>query len=228
MSFKVNASAEAIADKVSGNWINTSGMYDVVLKHCILSTKDKRQDITLVVNHNGTDNVLYGCIRLTNNDGSDNFQKNIFNKLCVVCGMKDGQDMKTKKMQLPIGKAGALKDCEVFVDLEDIPVTLRIVMEYGWWNNSVQQTKAVHNCFRTTDKASAQEMMNGSEFGKQYAVESKYAERNVYKKGIDEKMVQRWKDNGYNNDATQAPQDDDALTVSSKSVPSEEIDDLPF
>ena len=224
--FKVNASEEQMSDKTTSSWINHSGMYNVLIKHVFLSENDKNSStsVGLVLDYNGQEQTIYGAIRLTNADGSENFAMKVFNKLCVVAGLKNEQELRTKKMALPIGKQGADKEVEVFTDLENVPMVLRINFRYSLQDGDIRQDKLVHNCFTIGEPHfSASELVNkvSKEDAKQYKLELERADKDVYGKGVTEEMVKAWKDAEYGKKEVTKE------TVRS-AKPSEEVDDLPF
>lgn len=225
-TFTVKATEEQVSDKQSNGWISHSGMYNVVIKHAFLSDKENSQStsIGLVLEYNGQVQTLYGCIRLTNNDGSANFSEKVFNKLCVVAGLKDGQEIKTKKMSLPIGKQGADKEVEVFTDLDNTPMVLRINIKYSLQDGNIRQDRQVHNCFTLSEPHfSASELLNkvSKEEAKQYQLELDKAEKDVYGKGVNEAMVKAWKDADFGKKEV-------TYETANTAKPSEEVDDLPF
>lgn len=224
--FKVNASEEQMSDKTTSSWISHSGMYNVLIKHAFLTGSDKNSttSVGFVLENNGQEQTIYGAIRLTNADGSDNFAMKVFNKLCVVAGLKNDQELRTKKMTLPIGKQGTDKEVEVFTDLEDVPMILRINFRYYLVDGKVYQDKLVHNCFTIGEPHfSASELVNkvSKEDAKQYKLELEKAEKDVYGKGVTEEMVKAWKEAEYGKKGVTKE------TVRS-AKPSEEVDDLPF
>lgn len=223
--FKVSTSEEQMSDKTSGSWISHSGMYNVLIKHAFLSENDKNEStsLSLQLDYNGQEQTIYGAIRLTNNDGTENFAYKVFNKLCVVAGLKNDQELRTKKMTLPIGKQGADKEVEVFTDLDNTPMVLRINLKYSLVDGKLVQNKMIHNCFTIGEPHfSASELVNNvsKEDAKQYKMELEKADKDVYGKGVTEAMVQAWKDADYGKK--------DITITSAGAKPSEEVDDLPF
>lgn len=224
--FKVSTSEEQMSDKTTSSWISHSGMYNVVIKHAFVQDNDKNSSssIGLWVDYNGQEQTIYGAIRLTNNDGSDNFAKKVFNKLCVVAGLKNEQELRTKKMTLPIGKQGADKEVEVFTDLDNTPMILRINFKYSLQDGNLRQDRLVHNCFTIGEPHfSASELVNkvSKEDAKQYQIELDKADKDVYGKGVTEEMVKAWKDADYGRKEV-------SYETANKPKPSEEVDDLPF
>ena len=80
----------------------------------------------------------------------------------------------------------------VLEDFDDVPVTIRLQMEYSMYEGKVQQTKSIRNFFRFEDKATAAEIINGTEVGKQFETEQEYADKVTYKDGLTEEDVAEW------------------------------------
>lgn len=192
--FTVDTSEDQIKDyQSSGSFLNKSGMYDILLKNVIVDTTAKGSEyLNFLVEYNNISQMLYQAIRLTNNDGRPNLGVKLFNKLCVVAGLKEGEDIPdpVTKM-LPIGKEE--KECRVLEVFDGIPLTIRLQIEYSLYNGNVQQSKNIMNIFRYTDKATASEIINHSEnMGHQYSIESQYADKIIYKDDLTEKDVEEW------------------------------------
>ena len=201
--FKVNASQEAVKDyEGGGNYINKSGMYEIILKAVVIDQSAKgAQSLTFWIEHEGQEQPLFQAIRLTNNDGKTNLNADMFNKLCVVCGFKDGDDLNsTSTVSLPMGAKGAEKEVEVLDAFEDVPLFIRVQMEYSLYEekNEIQERKLLRNVFRFEDKATAAEIVNeGKEDvtpGKQFAIEESKCDKVLYK-GVTEEDVEAWKKN---------------------------------
>ena len=112
-------------------------------------------------------------MRLTNNDGSPNLGQKLFTKLCVVAGAADGGEINDPvSRMIPMGKGGEEVECMVLEDFDNVPVTIRLQMEYSMYEGKIQETKSIRNFFRYEDKATASEIVNNSEEkGKQFAAE---------------------------------------------------------
>lgn len=178
MSF-FKADKEQAAKQEGGNYITQSGIYDVVLKHVIVDINEKG-GVALNFNYdlNDQNQTLWGGLRLTNNDGQDNFQAGTFNKLLVIADLEDVAD--PEEATLPIGKEGADKDVMVLADLEDIPCKMRVQMEYGKYNGDFTEKKVIKAFYRE-DGASADEIINETEIGVKLAKDEAYADNITYK-----------------------------------------------
>lgn len=190
--YKTSTDEENVRD-YNGNssYINTSGFYDIVIKDVIVDqTPNGSTFLNLWIECNGQLQPLYQAMRLTNNDGTANLGQRLFNKLCIIAGKEEIADAVPK--QIPMGKGGAMVDCMVLEDLADLPIQVRIQMEYSMYEGKIRESKVIRNFFRYEDKATASEIVNNAEFGKQYEKEAKYAEKVSYKDGLTEEDVAQY------------------------------------
>ena len=193
--FKISTSEDQIKDRGESNFIRNSGMYDVIIKHVLYNkSPNGSESIDLVIDYNGQEQVLWGAIRLTNNDGSPNISAPLFNKLCIVCGGEEGNEISDPvPVTLNIAKGGEPKDCMELQDLADNPVTMRIQMSYHIYAGEIREQKIIRNLFRSTDHATAQELVNKTNYGAQYNEELKIADKVEYKDDLTETEVQNWR-----------------------------------
>ena len=194
--FTVNTTEENVKDYTGdgGKWLNKSGIYDVIIKAVIVDSTAKGSEfLNLWVEHEGQEQPIYQAMRLTNNDGSPNLGQKLFTKLCVVAGAADGGKISDPvSRMLPMGKGGEEVECMVLEDFDDTPVTLRLQMEYSMYEGKPQASKNIRNFFRFEDHATAAEIVNNADVGKQYEKELEYADKVSYKDGLTEEDVQNW------------------------------------
>ena len=195
--FKVDTNEENIRDYNGdgGAYINKSGIYDVILKSVIVDkTQNGSEFLNLWLEHQGQEQPIFQAMRLTNNDGSPNLGAKLFTKLCVILGATDGQEIADPVSRMvPIGKGGEEKECMVLEDFDDMPVKIRIQMEYSIYEGKIRQNKVIRNFYRIEDNATASEIINNSEEkGKQYESEKEYADKITYTDGLTEEEVQAW------------------------------------
>ena len=88
--FKKKTNKESIAEG-GGNskYINKSGLYDINIIVPFMGGTVKSPVVELYIENEGQKQPLYGNMRLTNNDGSENFGAIAFNKLLVVADIED-------------------------------------------------------------------------------------------------------------------------------------------
>ena len=197
--FKVDTTEDNVRDSSgsSGNWINRSGIYEVEIKAVTVNTSPGGSTyLNMWVDHKGTTQVLYRAIRVTNNDGSPNLEAKLLTKLCVVTGAVDGTELADPvSKRLPIGKDGSTEDCMVLEEFEGVPVILRMQLVYSMYDGKIQEQRIIRNFFRYEDKATASEIVNAKEFGKQFAMEEEKADTVTYKDGLTQEDVDEWKKN---------------------------------
>lgn len=211
--FKVSTNEEHIKDYTGegSKYINQSGMYEVILKAVIAdATANGSQFLNLWFEYQGQDQPIFQAIRITNNDGTANFGQDLFNKLCIVCGATGEDEIPDPvSRNIPIGKGGEEKECMVLEIFDNIPVIMRIQMEYGMYDGKIQERKNIRNFFRLEDKATASEIVNNTDKGKQYAIElEKYADDVTYKDELTPEDIVEWKKNrksGTKEDTTKKP-----------------------
>ena len=193
--FKTSNAQEDVKDVVGGAYINSSDMYDVEIVAGFMDKNDKgARVISLLVNHNGTEQPLFAAFRLDNNDGTPNFESQMFNKFLIVCGVDELDE--PQEAYLPIGKNKSDRETLIFPELEGINVTLRIVMEYGMYNGKVQERKKIKGAYNIDTKATASEIVNNAEPGQQYEKDLEYANKTIYKDDLDEETIKNWIDAG--------------------------------
>lgn len=194
--FKIDTSEENVKDYSGdgGKWLNKSGIYDVIIKAVIVDTTAKGSEyLNLWIEYEGQLQPLYQAMRLTNNDGSVNLGQKLFTKFCIVAGSESGGEVNDPvSRMIPMGKGGEEIECMVLEDFDDVPVTIRLQMEYSMYEGKVQQNKSIRNFFRFEDKATAAEIINGTEVGKQFEAEQEYADKVTYKDGLTEEDVAEW------------------------------------
>lgn len=195
--FKIDTSEENIRDfnGEGGAYISKSGIYDVVIKDVIVDkTQNGSEFLNLFIEHQGQEQPIFQAMRLTNNDGSPNLGMKLFTKLAVILGGTDGQEIADPVSRMvPIGKGGEEKECMVLEEFDDMPVKIRIQMEYSIYDGKIRENKVVRNFYRFTDNATASEIINNSEEkGKQFANDEEYADKVSYKDGLTEEEVQAW------------------------------------
>jgi hypothetical protein len=193
MKLFVSNNDEDIKDSGGGGFINQSGIYDVQLNYVQLAeTKNKAYQLNFNVTNNGMAQTIYGPI-LVGKDGKINdITKRLLNRLCVIAGMADKQEIETDTVEMPVGKDQKLMEMEIIPELSDIPVKIRVQMEYSLWENNIQERRNVKTFFRE-DGASAEEAKTSTNIGTQLAKDTeKYATHVTYKDGLTEDDVQTW------------------------------------
>jgi hypothetical protein len=190
--FTASAKKEDIAASTGSKYINKSGVYQVNLIAAIAAAgKNGGVSVDLFVNHEDQEQVIYGNLRISNNNGDANvIGAKTFNQLLITAGIEDVAD--PTEGTLPIGKSGADKDVAILEDLCDIDTVVRVQQEYSVYKNNIMEKQVIRGFYRAGDNASAEEVVNGTEAGVQYANESQYFNNTTFKDGLDEETVAAW------------------------------------
>ena len=175
----------------NSKYISKSGVYPVTILATFVSVgKGGSESLDFLVEYEGQEQVLYGNLRTTNNDGSANkIGRKVINQLLVVAGIDNVAD--PVETELPIGKKGALKTCAVLEDLCDIECLMKVRMEYSVYNGSITEKKIIDGFYRT-DTASAAEIVNETEVGVQFEKDKQYFDKITCRDDLDEAKVAEW------------------------------------
>ena len=193
MKLSVSKKAEDMKDSSGGAFINRSGIYDIVLNYVQLAeTKNGACQINFNINHQGMDQTIYGPILLSKEKKLNEITNDLLNRLCIIAGMEDGQEIETETVEKLVGKAQKPMEMEIIPELVDIALKMRVQMEYSVWNDAVQERKAVKAFYRE-DGATAAEAESGTDIGSRLAKDAeKYASNVTYKDGLTADDVQEW------------------------------------
>lgn len=140
--------------------------------------------------YKGTPVTIYG-LRLTNNDGSENFQAKLFNKLLVIAGL-DGVSEPTIESHV-VGKDKAPKEFSVITELSDLPIKMRIQYTYSLYEGKIIERREIKNFYRESDGAVASEILLDEGFGTQLEKDKKYAANITYNDGLTAETIAQWK-----------------------------------
>lgn len=194
MKLTVSKNPEAMKDSGGGGgYINRSGIYDVTLNFVqVAKTKNGAFSLNFNITHQGMDQTIYGPV-LLNIDGNVNtITQGLLNRLCVIAGMNDGQEIETESAEYPVGKDQKLMEMDVIPELADLSVKMRIQMEYNVYREEIKENKSIKAFYRE-DGATAAEAESNENIGKRLALdEEKYASNVTYKDGLTEQSVQEW------------------------------------
>lgn len=179
-----------------GNWINTSGVYEVTIKAVIVDTTPGGSVfLNLWLDHQGQLQPIYQAMRLTNNNGDPNkVGVGMYHRMAAVIGVGDNYDVSEPvPRMIPMGAGGKEVECMVLEDFDDQPIKVRVQMEYELYNGKIKEKKIVRNYFRIEDNATAAEIIDDVDTkGSQYEKELQYADKVSYKDGLTEEDVQKW------------------------------------
>jgi len=184
----------------SNTYLTKSGMYeDVIIKALIYDEADNGGAVVnLFVENDGKAQMVYGDIRVYNKGGKDNaIGQSMLNELLVILDIEDlGEPVEA---ELPIGKAGGMKDCLVFESVEDLPISIKILNKYDTWKGNITEKSTVNKFYRQDDKATAAEIISmdaggedAVEAGTKFNKDLEYAENVKYDGGTSPQSIDAW------------------------------------
>lgn len=191
MSFATASKKQEDVKQGGSAYCSASGIYPITILAPVASVGKKgAMSVDLYLDHQGQKQICYGNLRTTNNDGSSNkIGAKIFNQLLIIADVDSVANPVPE--ELPIGPKGSMKEVDILEDLCDIECLMRLQMEYNVFNGNIQEKKNIKSFFRT-DKATAEEIVNGEEAGPGYERELKYKDHVTYKDDLTEELVKAW------------------------------------
>lgn len=199
MKLSVSKNADDMKDTGNGGFINNSGIYDITLNYVqVADTKNGAKQLNFNVTNQGQEQTIYGPILFSTEGKLNEITNGLLNRLCVVAGMEDGQDIETEGAEYPVGKEQKMMEMEVIPELTGLELKVRIQMEYSVWEGNIQERKVVKAFYRE-DGATASEAESGEGIGTQLAIhEEKYASNITYKDGLTDADVAEWQKTRFN------------------------------
>ena len=108
----------------------------------------------------------------------------LVHKLGVIVGLEDGQEFTIEEEVHAVGKDRVDTTFDVITDFSDAEVYLHVVREYSRYNGEIRSALSIRNVFRAHDCASAAEIENNKDFGKQYEISLEKYCNPVYRDGV--------------------------------------------
>lgn len=182
---------KTVGDGGTGKAISKSGLYNVTIAKAYVKLREGTQSKTLtlrvVVDGSEGQSVLF--IRQTNNDGKENFEKILLDKLLVVCGIEEVKRLIPTKFKYK--EKEYFEDC--IQELENKKVIVQVKQEFDKWEGKVTERFKVINFFRADDKATAVEIVEQKDFGKKYeSLDSDYVNSTSYRNGVTAKEAEAY------------------------------------
>jgi hypothetical protein len=207
MAFKISTKSDAIAE--SSGFVSTSGIYDAVINFASVDiSKNGATSVNFNLNINGNDQTIYGPY-VTDKNGKDlEIGMKLINKLGVIAGLTDGDELEIEEEEHAVGKDKTVKEFAVIQQFTDLPIKIRLQEEYSInpTTNEIQQRMVIKSFFRGSDGASAEEVVSGEDIGKRLSIEQeKYATNVTYKDDLTPEAVETWKKAGRGKTKAAAP-----------------------
>lgn len=178
--------ADNVAKEGSGNFITTSGIYDVNIKAVeIAKTTNGATQANYIM-----DKAMSFGNTVIDKSGNPIFGMDILEALAAVLG-EDGlsdpepTDVKFKK---------STKELNCLPELTDVDVKVWIQFEYQTYKGEIKERVNVKRFYRESDNASGSEVLDSSKkVGDQYEKDLAYASEVKYEDGLTAEQVAAWK-----------------------------------
>lgn len=195
MKLKVSTSTEALKDGGSGSkYLYDNGIFDVVINFASLEvTKNGATQMNLNVTYQGQDQVIYGPIILNKEGDEVSVGMGLINKMSVIAGLSDGDELTIEEETHKVGKDNKEQSFNVITDFSGMSCKIRLQREYDMYNNNVTRRIVIRNIFRD-DNATAAEIVDGGEIGKQYDKELELSGTSYYKGGVTPEQAEAYEE----------------------------------
>lgn len=197
MKLTIKKTQDAVKDSTGGSYINEEGVFPVrILFASLKPTRNGAVEANFNIEYKGNTQTLYG-VTVVNKNGEENaIGMSLLNKLGVIAGMDDGDDLDIEQETHKVGKDNTPTEFEVITNFSDLECYIRVQREYSKYNGKISESLLLRNVFRADDCASAAEIVAGDmeNFGKQMELEvEKYTSGPVYRDGVTAEEVAAWK-----------------------------------
>lgn len=196
--FKISTDKNAISSSSGSNWINKSGIYDVTIKFASIDTaKTGAKSVNFNFDYNGNAQTIYGPYIYNKDEQPLEIGLKLINQLGIIAGLRAGDTPTVETETHNVGKDNKPQDFDVITEFSEVPVKVRIQMEYGKYNNDIQERRVI-KAFFSSEGASAAEIIaseNGDSvsIGTDLAKQEKYADNITYKDGLTAEDIEAWK-----------------------------------
>lgn len=218
---KVNRSAEAVKDGGTGSaYMNKTGVYSATIRFASIDvSKNGAKSVNFALDYNGHPETIYGPY-ITDKAGNplEIGLSLVRDKLGVIAGVNGSLTIEEETHN--VGKDNKPQEFAVISDFTDLPVKLRIQMEYSLYDGEIRSKKVIKNFFRE-DGASAEEILAAEagdkvEFGKRLAYETEKFTSDSYKDGLTPEDIAKWLEGKRTNKPTSAAPKVNTASASNK------------
>lgn len=201
LNLSISTNQEAIKDVTGGgSFVNGEGVFDVLLNFVSVDeTKNKAVQVNFNIDYKGNQQTIYGPI-VKNTNGEENaIGMSLLNKLGVIAGMGDGDNLIIEEETHKVGKDQKPMTFQVITNFSDLACKLRTQREYSTYNGEIRRSLRIRNVF-SEDGASASEITQDADQGKQLAIElEKYSSTPSYLDGVTPEQAEAYEQAQRNN-----------------------------
>ena len=195
--FTITTNKSAISSQSSSTFISKSGIYDATIKFASVDTSTKgAKSVNFNLDVNGTNQTIYGPYIYDRDGNSLEIGLKLINQLAILAGLRDGDHPTIETETHNVGRDNKAIDFEVITDFTDLPIKVRIQMEYSMYEGNISERKNI-KAFFSADGASPAEIIareNGENvtIGKDLEKQQKYVDNVTYKDGLTAEAVASW------------------------------------
>jgi len=175
----------SVAKEAGSSYIQTSGIYDLNLKHCqVVNTTNG----AVQVNYFFDKIMSYGngIIKI---DGQPSFGYKILEALTATLGEEILSDPEPTTVTF---KKGA-KELPCIPELNDVNVKAWIQFKYRMYKGEISEDVVVKRFYRASDGASGSESLTQEDIGERIGKDAEFAKAVIYEDGVTEDSVAAWK-----------------------------------
>lgn len=199
--FKISTSKAAVSTSSGSSYISASGIYDVTIKFASIDVSSGgAKSINFNIDYNGNSQTIYGPYIFDKKEQPLEIGLKLVNTLGVIAGMRDGDQPTIETETHNVGKDNKPQDFNVFTELSDLPIKVRLQEEYAINPTTNEIRKSlVPKAFFSAEGASAAEILaqesgEAITVGKDLEKQQKYANNITYRDSLTPEAVQAWKD----------------------------------
>lgn len=201
MSGFFKAKTKDLGERGEGLFISKSGFKEVILKAVIVDTSARGAvQLNYYVGSPEDDKVtqvLYSNTTIVNTDKTANeIGQDLLSKICLLADVEELDD--PTEVSLPIGAKKAPKNVKVFTEIDDVPMVMKVTLEYKKYNGKITNRYKVDSVFQTGTNLSVNEILQEKDTPEDYTRLQKYADEVVYE-NITKDEVEAWIASGRKN-----------------------------
>lgn len=155
--------SQKVKDSVGSSAIRESGVYKIKILNAEYAENDKVETKPKSINFryefDGSTGYLWN-LRLQKNDGTEHFQRVLFESLLYVLGIDELSEPVQGSVQLGEGK---VREFLEFKELQNKEVYVKVKREFSKWQDKITDKLIIQNFYNPETEQTAYEMLNDKE-----------------------------------------------------------------
>jgi len=181
----IKVNEETVLNEGQGNFISTSGIYDVHIKAAeVVTTKNGATQVNYYMDQcNSFGNTVF------DKNGKMIFGGDILQSLTSILGEAELSDPEPTDVKFK----NEVKELNCLPELTDVEVKAWVAFSYHLWNGEIKESITIKRFYRAHDNASGSECLSGKDVGTQYTKDLEYASTVKYDDGLTAEDIKAWK-----------------------------------